>query len=149
MIEGNRVEVFLSDELKTKTSLFSLKKELAICGTHDNGFRLINSENNLQITFEDISNFSIDYANNGHLAFVISTPWLLISIPEIVSNDHLKILNNIMDNLDGNTLAIYAFINGQLNSFVYDNTYKNNKDMLVKVLKKKKLILNCTPYNGQ
>lgn len=66
----------------------------------------MNLENNLEITFEDISNFSIDYANNGHLAFVIATPWLLISIPEIVSDSHLEILNNIMDDLDGNVMHL-------------------------------------------
>ena len=139
MIEGNKVEVFLSDELREKTKLFSLEKDLVICGSHDNGLKLLNSEHNLQITFEDVSNFSIDYANNGHLTFVLSTPWLLISMPEILSKEHLKILKDIIDNLDGNNMAIYAFINNKLNSFIFDDTYKDNKDMLVKVLKKKKL----------
>ena len=140
MIEGNRVEVFLSDKLKTKTNLFSLKKEVTL-GGHDNSFIILNNENNLEIDFEDVSNLSIDYANNGHLAFVVSTPWLLISIPEIVSNSHLKILNNISNNLDGNLSAIYAFINKKLEQYVFDDNYKNNKDMLTKVLIKKKLII--------
>lgn len=142
MIEGNRVEVFLSDEAREKTSLFSLKKEVNFNRNHDNCFKIINSEHNLHINFEDISNFSIDYASSGHLAFVISTPWLLISIPEVVSNDHLEVLNNAMTNLDGNILAIYAFIDNKLNSFVFDDTYQDNKDMLTKVLKKKGLLGN-------
>ena len=142
MIEGNKVEVFLSDELREKTKLFNLEKELATCHDHDNGFKLLNSEHNLQITFEDVSNFSIDYANNGHLAFVLSTPWLLISMPETLSKEHLKILKNIIDNLDGNSLAIYAFIDNKFEQYVFDEKkYKDNKDMLVKVLKKKKLAI--------
>ena len=141
MIEGHKVEVFLSDELREKTKLFSLEKDLAICGDHDNGFKLLNNEYKLDIIFEDICNFSIDYANNGHLAFVLATPWLLIAIPETPSKEHLKILKNILDNLDGNNLAIYAYINNKFEQYVFDEKkYKDNKDMLVKVLKKKKLI---------
>ena len=140
MIEGNRVDVFLSDELRTRTGLFSISKDVMVSGGHDNGFKIINEEHNLQINFKDISNFSIDYAYSGHLAFVLATPWLLISIPEVVSISHLEILNNIIDSLDGNSLAVYAFIGGQLESFVFDGTYVDNKDMMVKVLKKKKLV---------
>ena len=140
MIEGNRVEVYLSDELKAKKNLFKIKKDARINGGHDKCFKFINSYYDLKVNFADISNLSIYYSNNGHLSFSIATPWLLISIPEVVSNSHLEILNSIMEDLDGNALAIYAYINNVLEQYIIDDTYKDNKDMLIKVLKKKKLV---------
>ena len=137
MIEGNRVEVYPSDSFVKKTNIGVFVKELSVSGSHDNGFRLINSENHLNVTFADVTNLSIDFAYASFLSFVISTPWLLMAIPENVGIYQLTKLNSVMPLINDNVLVIYDIFNKKLDEYMMSSDYQDNRDMLTKVLKKK------------
>ena len=138
MIEGNRVEVYPSDSFVKKTNVGVFVKELSVSGSHDNGFRLINSENHLNVSFADVTNLSIDFAYAGFLSFVISTPWLLMAIPEKVGIYQLARLDSVMSLINDNVLVIYDIFNEKINEYMMSRDYQDNKDMLTKVLKKKR-----------
>ena len=138
MIEGNRVEVYPSDSFVKKTNIGVFVKELSVSGSHDNGFRLINSENHLNVSFADVTNLSIDFAYAGFLSFVISTPWLLMAIPEKVGIYQLARLDSVMSLINDNVLVIYDIFNEKINEYMMSRDYQDNKDMLTKVLKKKR-----------
>ena len=138
MIEGNRVEVYPSDSFVKKTNIGVFVKELSVSGSHDNGFRLINSENHLNVTFADVTNLSIDFAYAGFLSFVISTPWLLIAIPERVGIYQFTKLDSVMSLINDNVLVIYDIFNEKINEYMMSSDYRDNNDMLTKVLKKKR-----------
>ena len=133
MVDGNRVEVYPSDSFVEKTNVGVFVKELSVSGSHDNGFRLINSENHL-----DVTNLSIDFAYAGFLSFVISTPWLLMAIPEKVGIYQLARLDSVMSLINDNVLVIYDIFNEKINEYMMSRDYQDNKDMLTKVLKKKR-----------
>lgn len=137
MIEGNRVEVYPSDSFVKKTNIGVFVKELSVSGSHDNGFRLINSENHLNVTFADVTNLSIDFAYASFLSFVISTPWLLMAIPENVGIYQLTKLNSVMPLINDNVLVIYDIFNKKIDEYMMSGDYQDNRDMLTKVLKKK------------
>ena len=138
MVDGNRVEVYPSDSFVEKTNVGVFVKELSVSGSHDNGFRLINSENHLNVSFADVTNFSIDFAYAGFLSFVISTPWLLMAIPEKVGIYQLARLDSVMYLINDNVLVIYDIFNEKINEYMMSRDYQDNKDMLTKVLKKKR-----------
>ncbi len=138
MIEGNRVEVYPSDSFVKKTNVGVFVKELSVSGSHDNGFRLINSENHLNVSFADVTNLSIDFAYASFLSFVISTPWLLMAIPENVGIYQLTKLNSVMPLINDNVLVIYDIFNKKLDEYMMSSDYQDNRDMLTKVLKKKR-----------
>ena len=137
MIEGNRVEVYPSDSFVKKTNIGVFVKELSVSGSHDNGFRLINSENHLNVTFADVTNLSIDFAYASFLSFVISTPWLLMAIPENVGIYQLTKLKSVMPLINDNVLVIYDIFNKKIDEYMMSGDYQDNRDMLTKVLKKK------------
>ena len=137
MIEGNRVEVYPSDSFVKKTNVGVFVKELSVSGSHDNGFRLINSENHLNVSFADVTNLSIDFAYASFLSFVISTPWLLMAIPENVGIYQLTKLNSVMPLINDNVLVIYDIFNKRIDEYMMSGDYQDNRDMLTKVLKKK------------
>ncbi|HIS38310.1 MAG TPA: hypothetical protein IAB45_02245 [Candidatus Onthousia faecavium] len=138
MVDGNRVEVYPSDSFVEKTNVGVFVKELSVSGSHDNGFRLINSENHLNVSFADVTNLSIDFAYAGFLSFVISTPWLLMAIPEKVGIYQLARLDSVMSLINDNVLVIYDIFNEKINEYMMSRDYQDNKDMLTKVLKKKR-----------
>ena len=121
-----------------KTNIGVFVKELSVSGSHDNGFRLINSENHLNVSFADVTNLSIDFAYAGFLSFVISTPWLLMAIPEKVGIYQLARLDSVMSLINDNVLVIYDIFNEKINEYMMSRDYQDNKDMLTKVLKKKR-----------
>ena len=138
MVDGNRVEVYPSDSFVEKTNVGVFVKDLSVSGSHDNGFRLINSENHLNVSFADVTNLSIDFAYAGFLSFVISTPWLLMAIPEKVGIYQLARLDSVMSLINDNVLVIYDIFNEKINEYMMSRDYQDNKDMLTKVLKKKR-----------
>ena len=138
MIEGNRVEVYPSDSFVKKTNIGVFVKELSVSGSHDNGFRLINSENHLNVSFADVTNLSIDFAYAGFLSFVISTPWLLMAIPEKVGIYQLARLDSVMSLINDNVLVIYDItdLNWSLNSGIKGFTPIFTCSLVIDIFKK-------------